>query len=99
MKKVVKFILFALIFGAITVAGYWVGKFLNVVFEGSTIRIWFIPLGNGTAGTIMWVFATLVGFGIAYSVVSSFIKNRRKKLWVFGQILHFGKVPPRWIIW
>ena len=64
-----------LIFGAITAAGYWVGKFFSIAFEGSTIRIWFIPLGHGTAGTIMWVVATLVGFGIACNVASSFYKK------------------------
>jgi hypothetical protein len=75
MPKVVKFILSALIFAGITAAGYWVGKFFSVVFEGSTIRIGIIPLGHGTAGTIMWVFIALVGFGIACGVASDFYKN------------------------
>lgn len=75
MKKVIRFILSVLIFAAITAAGYGVGKFFNVFFEGSTIRIGFIPLGNGTAGIIMWVFATFIGFCIACSVASSFYKK------------------------
>lgn len=76
MKRTVKFILSILIFAAITTAGYWVGKFFSIVFEGSTIRIWFIPLGHGTAGTIMWVLATFLGFVIACIVANDFLKNR-----------------------
>ncbi|MDR1185370.1 MAG: hypothetical protein LBK67_11335 [Coriobacteriales bacterium] len=75
MPKIIKAILSALIFLAVTAVGYGVGKFFSIVFEGSTIRIGFIPLGNGTAGTIMLVVATLIGFGIACYAASGFYKN------------------------
>jgi hypothetical protein len=75
MPKVIKAILSALIFFAITAAGYGLGKLFGIIFEGSTIRIGLIPLGNGTAGIIMWVVATVIGFGIACVVARNFYEN------------------------
>jgi hypothetical protein len=75
MPKAVRFIFAVLIIAAIGVAAWYVGVGVGLLFEGSTIRVWFIPLGNGTGGGIARWVVTIIGVIIAISAGTSFYKK------------------------